>query len=90
MLQESIETFPQDLKPSLLAYQDNLMTTYSELIESLVSENHSEVISKTIKKERSGSPENDRWTCGFNSEISANNTIEEEFSVKQELKSGKK
>ena len=90
MQQQNIGGSPPDEKQKLSIYQESLMTTCSELIDSLTSEKPSEQVSKTIKIERTGSEEHEDWLSGFTSAISTNTTNETNVTVKQELQSGKK
>lgn len=89
MQKESIEGSGTDHKSYLTSYQESLMTTCSEIIDSLTSEKDSEEISKNIKIERSGSSDQDDWISGFTSAISTNTTNETDVTIKQELQSGK-
>ena len=86
---ESIEGSATDHKSYLTSYQESLMTTCSEIIDSLTSEKDSEEISRNIKVERSGSSDQDDWISGFTTAISTNTTNETDVTIKQELQSGK-
>ena len=89
MQQENIEGSQPDQKLGISIYQENLMTTCSELIASLTSEKSSEELSKTIKVEKSETSEHDDWISGFSAAITTNTTNETHVAVKQELQSGK-
>ena len=89
MQKESIEGSATDHKSYLTSYQESLMTTCSEIIDSLTSEKDSEEISRNIKVERSGSSDQDDWISGFTTAISTNTTNETDVTIKQELQSGK-
>ena len=77
-------------KSFLSAYQESLMSTCSEIIDSLTSEKDSDGLSKNIKIERSGSTEQDDWISGFDTSISTEPTKETSVTIKQELQLGKK
>ena len=87
MQKESIEGSGTDHKSYLTSYQESLMTTCSEIIDSLDSEKVSEERPKNIKIERSGSSDQDDWISGFTTAISTTN--ETDVTIKQELQSGK-
>ena len=76
-------------KSFLSAYQESLMSTCSEIIDSLTSEKDSDGVSKNIKIERSGSTEQDDWISGFDTSISTEPTKETSVTIKQELQLGK-
>lgn len=76
-------------KSFLSAYQESLMSTCSEIIDSLTSEKDSDGLSKNIKIERSGSTEQDDWISGFDTSISTEPTKETSVTIKQELQLGK-
>ena len=78
-----------DQKSFLSAYQESLMSTCSEIIDSLTSEKDSDGVSKNIKIERSGSTEQDDWISGFDTSISTEPTKETSVTIKQELQLGK-
>ena len=78
-----------DQKSFLSAYQESLMSTCSDIIDSLTSEKDSDGLSKNIKIERSGSTEQDDWISGFDTSISTEPTKETSVTIKQELQLGK-
>ena len=78
-----------DQKSFLSAYQESLMSTCSEIIDSLTSEKDSDGLSKNIKIERSGSTEQDDWISGFDTSISTEPTKDTSVTIKQELQLGK-
>ena len=78
-----------DQKSFLSAYQESLMSTCSDIIDSLTSEKDSDGLSKNIKIERSGSTEEDDWISGFDTSISTEPTKETSVTIKQELQLGK-
>ena len=90
MQKQTIEGSESDQNSYLSEYQESLMNTCSEIIDSLsASDKTSEDISKNIKIERSGSTEQDDWISGFSSAISTGTTNETNVTIKQELQSGR-
>ena len=91
MQKDTIEGSESDQNSYLSEYQESLMNTCSEIINSLASasDKTSEDISKNIKVERSGSTEQDDWISGFGAAISTDTTNETNVTIKQELQSGR-
>ena len=76
-------------KLSIANYQQSLMSTCMELIDAWTSQPHSEQDTPKVKVERSASPEQNNWASGSSSAISNKPTNETQFTVKQEIPSGK-
>lgn len=88
MQKGNTEGLESDQKSYFTSYQESLMTTCSEIIDSLTSEKSSEELSKNIKIEKPTTTEEDDWISGFGSAISTDTTNETPVTIKQEVRSG--
>ena len=90
MQKETIEGSEADQNSYLSSYQESLMSTCSEIIDSMsATVKTCEDVSKNIKIERSGSTEEDDWISGFSSAISSDSVNDSNITIKQELQTGK-
>ena len=91
MQKQTVEGSVTDQNSYLAEYQESLMNTCSEIIDSLSSsDKNSEDITKHIKIERSGSTEQDDWISGFSEAISTDTASDTNVTIKQELQSGRR
>ena len=90
MQKQNIEGSETDQNSYLTNYQENLMNTCTEIIDSMsTTDKTSEDVSKSIKIERTGSTEEDDWISGFSSAISSESVNNTNVAIKQELQTGK-
>ena len=90
MQKQNIEGSGTDQNSYLTNFQENLMNTCTEIIDSMSTANKtSEDVSKSIKIERTGSTEEDDWISGFSSAISSESVNDTNVAIKQELQTGK-
>ena len=90
MQKQNIEGSETDQNSYLTNYQENLMNTCTEIIDSMsTTDKTSEDVSKSIKIERTGSTEEDDWISGFSSAISSESVNNTNVAIKQELPTGK-
>ena len=90
MQKQNIEGSETDQNSYLTNYQENLMNTCTEIIDSMsTTDKISEDVSKSIKIERTGSTEEDDWISGFSSAISSESVNNTNVAIKQELPIGK-
>ena len=90
MQKPNIEGSETDQNSYLTNYQENLMNTCTEIIDSMsTTDKTSEDVSKSIKIERTGSTEEDDWISGFSSAISSESVNNTNVAIKQELQTGK-
>ena len=90
MQKQNIEGSETDQNSYLTNYQENLMNTCTEIINSMsTTDKTSEDVSKSIKIERTGSTEEDDWISGFSSAISSESVNDTNVAIKQELQTGK-
>ena len=89
MQKQNIEGSDTDQNSYLTNYQENLMNTCTEIIDSMSTIDKTSEVSKSIKIERTGSTEEDDWISGFSSAISSESVNDTNVAIKQELQTGK-
>ena len=89
MQKQNIEGSETDQNSYLTNYQENLMNTCTEIIDSMSTIDKTSEVSKSIKIERTGSTEEDDWISGFSSAISSESVNDTNVAIKQELQTGK-